>query len=149
MHTKLCTNICCVRRFLYLLTNCAVSTGNRNRGDHARAQAVRVLARIKSCAICGAQSFTETGSPRVLRFPLPILIPATAPHPSPSTIRCRYSRPNSGRCTQWAAYHSSPRNRKRKKLTLQNVGLNCSRRTAWGWVLGTSCAVLGLRNLAT
>jgi hypothetical protein len=39
----------------------------------------------------------------VLRFPLPILIPATAPHSASSVIRGWYNRPNSGRRT-----HSHP-----------------------------------------
>jgi hypothetical protein len=32
-----------------------------------------------SCGICGGQSGTGAGFLRVLRFPLPILIPPTAP----------------------------------------------------------------------
>jgi hypothetical protein len=36
-----------------------------------------------SCGICGRQSGTGAGFPRVLRFPLPIRIP-TAPHSSTS-----------------------------------------------------------------
>jgi hypothetical protein len=44
--------------------------------------AARVRARVMSCAICGGQSGTGAGFLRALRFPLPILIPPTAPHSS-------------------------------------------------------------------
>jgi hypothetical protein len=37
----------------------------------------------------------------LLRFPLPILIPPTAPHSSSSINRGWYNRPNSGRRTNW------------------------------------------------
>jgi hypothetical protein len=55
--------------------------------------AARVPARIMSCGICGGQSVTGAGFLRVLRFPLPILIPPTAPHSSSSITRDRYNRP--------------------------------------------------------
>jgi hypothetical protein len=57
----------------------------------ARAQAVtrrlptaasRVQSLVTSCEICGGQSGTGPGFLRVLRLPLPILIPTTAPHSS-------------------------------------------------------------------
>jgi hypothetical protein len=87
-----------------------------NRGDHhtwvlegrAMAQAVsrwlptavaRVRSQVKSCGIRGGQSGTGARFLRVLRFPLPILIPPTAPHSS--IIRDWYNRPNSGRHTRW------------------------------------------------
>jgi hypothetical protein len=44
--------------------------------------ATRVLSQVKSCGICGGQSGVGVGFLRVLRFPLPILIPSTAPQSS-------------------------------------------------------------------
>jgi hypothetical protein len=41
--------------------------------------AARVRAQARSCGICGGQSCMGAGFLRVLRFPLPILIPPTAP----------------------------------------------------------------------
>jgi hypothetical protein len=55
---------------------------------------------ITSHGICGGQSGTGAGCLRVLRLPLPILIPPIAPHSS-STIRSWYNRPVSGRRTKW------------------------------------------------
>jgi hypothetical protein len=68
----------------------------------AKAQAVsrrlptaapQVRAQVRSCGISGRQSGTGAGFLRVLRFPLPNLIPPTAPH-SPSIIRGWYNRPS-------------------------------------------------------
>jgi hypothetical protein len=42
--------------------------------------AARVLSQLTSCGICGAESGTRTRFLRVHRFPLPILIPPTAPY---------------------------------------------------------------------
>jgi hypothetical protein len=42
----------------------------------------RVRAQVKSCVICCGRSDTGAGFLRVLRFPLPILIPPTSPHSS-------------------------------------------------------------------
>jgi hypothetical protein len=74
--------------------------------------AARVRAQVSSCEICGWQSGTGAGFLRVLRFPLPILIPPTAPHSS-SIIRGWYNRPVSGRRTKWTQSH--PTLRKLKK----------------------------------
>jgi hypothetical protein len=52
--------------------------------------AARVRSQARSHGIFGGQSGTGPGSLRVLRFPLPILIPPTAPHSS-SVIRGWYN----------------------------------------------------------
>jgi hypothetical protein len=49
---------------------------------------------------------------RIIPFPLPLIPPSTA-HSSQSIIRCRYSRPNSDRRTQWTQSHPNPRNKKK------------------------------------
>jgi hypothetical protein len=46
--------------------------------------AARVRFQVRSCVICGGQSGTGAGFLRVLRFPLPILIPPTTQHSSSS-----------------------------------------------------------------
>jgi hypothetical protein len=43
------------------------------------APAARVRSQVRSCGICGGQSGIRAGFLRVLRFPLPILIPPSAP----------------------------------------------------------------------
>jgi hypothetical protein len=40
----------------------------------------RILSKVKSCWIYGGQSCTEAGYLRILRFPLPVLLPPAAPH---------------------------------------------------------------------
>jgi hypothetical protein len=70
---------------------------------------VRIRAQVRSCGMCGGQNGTGTGFLRVLRFPVPILIPPTAPHSS-SIIRGWYHKPDRGRRTMWTQYHSTPRN---------------------------------------
>jgi hypothetical protein len=46
--------------------------------------AARVQAQVRSCGICGGQSGAGAGFLLLLRFPLPILIPPTAPQSPPS-----------------------------------------------------------------
>jgi hypothetical protein len=76
---------------------------------HAIAQAVtrrpptvvaRVRAQVRTCRISGGQSGTGAGFLRVFRFPLPILIPLTAPY-SLSIILGWYNRPISGTRAKW------------------------------------------------
>jgi hypothetical protein len=71
--------------------------------------AARVRAQVKSCGICGGQSGNGAGFLRVLRFPLPILIPLTAPHSSSSIIWGWYNRPNSGIWPKWTQSHPTPK----------------------------------------
>jgi hypothetical protein len=50
-------------------------------------------ARVWSCGICGGQSGAGAGFFRVLRFPMPIFIPPTAPQSSSSIIWGLYNMP--------------------------------------------------------
>jgi hypothetical protein len=75
--------------------------------------AARVRSQVRLCGMCGAKSGAGAGFLRVLRFPLPILIPPTAPH---SLLPC-----GAGRISQLVADVRSglcltplPRNLKKK-----------------------------------
>jgi hypothetical protein len=92
---------------------------------HAIAQAVscqlptmaaRVRAQVRSCGICGGQRGTGGKFSQVLRFPLPILIPLTAPHSSSSITQGWYNRPNCGQRTKCPQSYPTPR-RKRDRRT--------------------------------
>jgi hypothetical protein len=75
-----------------------------NCNGRALAQAVSrrlptAAARVRSCGISGGQSGTGADLLRVLRFPLPIRIPPTAPHSSAFIIWGWYNRSIRGRST--------------------------------------------------
>jgi hypothetical protein len=53
----------------------------------------RVRAQVRPCGTCGGQSGIGAGFLRVLLFPMPILIPPTAPYSSSSIICVCYNRP--------------------------------------------------------
>jgi hypothetical protein len=71
--------------------------------------AAPVRVQIRSCEIRGGQSGTGADFLRVLRFPLPILIPLTAPYSS-SIIRGWYDMPVNDRRTKWTQSHPTARN---------------------------------------
>jgi hypothetical protein len=84
--------------------------------------AVQVRAQVGSCGICGEQSGAGAGFLRVLRFPLPILIPPTAPHSSSmSIVRGWYNRPVSGRRTKWTQSHLTPPQETKQYYYLENM----------------------------
>jgi hypothetical protein len=67
-------------------------------------------ARVRSCGISGGKRGIKAGFLRVLRFPLPVLIPLNVPYTS--IIKGWY---NSGRRTKWTQSHLTlPHGTKRK-----------------------------------
>jgi hypothetical protein len=76
----------------------------------------RVRSQVRSCWICAGQSGTGESFLRVLRFPLPILIPPDAPYSS--IIWGWYNRPGSGLHTKWTV---SPH----PKEVIRNEWLRC------------------------
>jgi hypothetical protein len=72
--------------------------------------AARDRAQVRSCGICGGRSGTGACFLRVLRSPMTILIPPTAPHSASCIIRGWYNRPTSGRRTMWTQSRPTPRN---------------------------------------
>jgi hypothetical protein len=101
-----------------MLGSIPTSTGSMaSKWGRAIAQAVsrrlptaeaRVRVQVRSCEICGGRSDIEAGFFRVLRFPLPILIPPTDP------------RSSSGACTIWSTYQVNSVSPPPKKLSKLN-----------------------------
>jgi hypothetical protein len=83
--------------------------------------AARIQALVRACGICGGQNGNRAGFLRVLRFPLPILIPPTAPHSS-SIIRGLYNRRNNVRRTKWTQSHRTPKNKRRGTAKIETDG---------------------------
>jgi hypothetical protein len=77
--------------------------------------AARVPSQVRISGVCGGQSGTGAGFLRILQFPLPILIPPTAPYSSSPIVRGWYYRSVSGRRTKWTQSHPTPRNEKKKR----------------------------------
>jgi hypothetical protein len=122
--------------------------------------AARVRAQIRSYGICCGQSGIGVGLLRVLRFPLPILIPPTVPHSSSSIIRDWYNRPNSGRRTKWTQSHPTPRNSSYLRRTLcqcldytaPNIEYGMADEWQWIWkeavvVYSSYCPIICLQGL--
>jgi hypothetical protein len=98
---KFITRQACILRTVYILYICVSKLIKKGpcHSSGGYSPASRVRSQVRSCGICGGRSVSGADFLRVLRFPLPILIPPTAPHSSSSVIWCRYTRPNSGRRT--------------------------------------------------
>jgi hypothetical protein len=85
--------------YLHIFLTCVL--GHAIVQEVSRRLPARVRSQVRSCGICDGQSGIETGSLRVLRFPLPILIPLNAAYSS--IIRGWHNRPISGRRTEWTS----------------------------------------------
>jgi hypothetical protein len=100
---------------LHVLTAFDTVTQQRHKHGQQHNYALPYLRRLvggpgsSTCGIYGEQSGTGAGFLQALRFPLPILMPSTAPHSS-SIIRGWYNRPISGRRAKWTQSHPTPRN---------------------------------------
>jgi hypothetical protein len=93
---------------------------NSLKTDRAMTQAVsrlfsnaaaRVPTQVRSCGICGVQSGTGVGFLRLLRFPLPILVPENVHYAYLILSWC--NRPVSDLSTKRSQSHSTLRNQAR------------------------------------
>jgi hypothetical protein len=75
------------------IKGCAIAQAVIRRPPTAAAW---IRSQVRLCGICGVQSGAGASFLQVLRFPLPVFIPPTAPHSSSSIIQGWYNRPNSG-----------------------------------------------------
>jgi hypothetical protein len=76
--------------------------------------AARVRAQARSCGICGGQSVTGAGFPRVFRFSVPVLIPPTASKSSDATLGQIVADVPSG-----LSLTPPPRNKKKSAVDVQ------------------------------
>jgi hypothetical protein len=83
----------------------------------------QVQAQVRSRGVRVGQSGTGAGFLRVLRFPLPIIIPPTASHTSSSIIRGWYNRPNSGWHAKWTQSEPTPQKKANNQIYWQNKSL--------------------------
>jgi hypothetical protein len=111
----------------------------------------RIRAQVKSCGIRGGQSGTWAGFLRVLRFPLPILIPPNVPLSS-SIIRGWYNRPKSGRRTKWTQFLTQFQETKKKTIAESKPRWGpgiCKAWRKWKKAYQNNRAGFGLKNFVT